>query len=275
MEKALRFNSFGAPRTTRERFSEFNANPSAKERETGHDTAGIWLLASRINHSCAGNCRRSFIGDMQIVRAVRDMPAGTELLFTYCQPKVLESYGDAQKRTENWGFSCECELCMDKKATPKGMLEKRKARYQLLKKATAAGPSPTNIAKISAAIEKVEETYPKTSTIRAAVWDSYFELGIRLLAAARPTDGIEMIVKGFEALGYSIVAQPAAGAPRLEVKRWGLANDMAPWAFLRLADAYERLAPQLSSRAKEYAKLAYSIAVGESETIGDVFPGVA
>lgn len=107
------------------------------------------------------------------------------------------------------------------------------------------------------------------------VWDCSFALGSHLLSAARPADAIEMIIKGFEALGYSVVAQATSRTPRLEVKRWGLVNDMVPWAFLRLTEAYELLAPQLSGRAKEYAKLAYSMVVGESETIGDVFPEFA
>jgi SET domain-containing protein len=44
-------------------------------------SCGVWPLASYINHSCFSNVRRSFIGDMMIVRATQDLRANTELLF--------------------------------------------------------------------------------------------------------------------------------------------------------------------------------------------------
>lgn len=72
----MSLNSFGAPRTSRE-----SVEARANHSERGYSTCGIWPIASRINHACLSNCRRSFIGNMLLVRATRDMDAGTELFF--------------------------------------------------------------------------------------------------------------------------------------------------------------------------------------------------
>lgn len=54
-------------------------------------SCGVWPLASYINHSCYSNVRRSFIGDMMIVRATQDLIANTELVFWYTLPSDIPS----------------------------------------------------------------------------------------------------------------------------------------------------------------------------------------
>ena len=245
-----------------------------------YTTCGIWLLASRINHSCVSNCRRSFIGDMQIVRATRDLQAGTELFFCYRQPTRLDSYEEAQRHLSNWGFTCGCELCMDRKATPRAALQRRKVLlYRDLKNALK-GPQGTDVSETQQLLEQLEETYSgtKANAIRLELWDPYFALGATLLLTNKPADAVKMIVKGFEALGYSITACPPIGdakLPQLEVKQWGLANNFAPWAFLNLFKAYKKLAPELCTTAKQYVEASYSMIVGDSETVRDEFPDLA
>jgi hypothetical protein len=53
-------------------------NPTKKKK---FHSCGVSPLASYINHSCYSNVRRSFIGDMMIVRAIQDLFANTELDF--------------------------------------------------------------------------------------------------------------------------------------------------------------------------------------------------
>ena len=278
----MKFNGFGAPRTSHASFVEARSGKVIGEDSEMHtySSTGIWLLASRINHSCIGNCRRSFIGDMQILRATADMPAGTELLFPYRQLGPLESHADVQKGLKPWGFSCDCELCKDKKATPKAVLAKRKALRRVLEK--EPGPHISgNISKAFAAIEKMEKTFPATngSSIRMELWEPCLALAYALRSVGKLTDAAKMAVKGLENLGFTITARPPTGkngpTPRLEVERWGMASEMTPDAFLLLAEACEEFAPELCGRAKRYAEIAYSMVVGESETIGDVFPDFA
>ncbi|KAF4984516.1 hypothetical protein FZEAL_312 [Fusarium zealandicum] len=280
VEKIISLNAFGAPRTSQQSFLDSASLNSNLEKDTGfkYTTSGIWLLASRINHSCVGNCRRSFIGDMQIVRATRDLPAGTELFFCYRAPIPLESYDEAQKGLANWGFKCGCELCVDRKATLYSALQKRK---RIIKDIATLFDNPgiPSPRKARRFIEKLEETYPEKggSSVRLELPEPCFALASVFATNNQQQKAVEMIVKGLGALGYSLTAclpGDPADAPRLEVKRWGIGNESVPWAFFNLSKAYRQIAPQLCSVAENYAGLSYGIVVGERETCRDVFPGV-
>ncbi|MBE3046589.1 SET domain-containing protein [Candidatus Bathyarchaeota archaeon] len=241
-----------------------------------HANCGIWLLASYMNHSCAGNSKRSFVGDMQILRATTDIPAGTELLFAYKPPQRLESYADVQKvLNAGWNFTCDCQLCRDKQATSKDALKKRAALVQQAG-TILRGPRPINTSKVLAIVQKMEETYPETngSHVRLELTDPYFAVATQLLLG-KPTEAVKVIVKGLEALGFSITADTAAAkglTPQLEVERWGLATRMVPSAFIMLFKAYKTLAPELCSRAKKYAEVAYSIEVGHKDGMAEMLP---
>lgn len=232
------------------------------------------MLASRINHSCLSNCHRSFVGDMQIVRAARNMEAATELLFCYQQPMPFESYDEAQKKLDNWSFVCHCQLCRERKETTRLALQRRKAAYTSLQR-YLNGPRGTDVAKALKGIESMAETYALTNTIRLELWDPYFALGASLLLAGKAADAVKMTIKGLEALGYSITSSPPIGDakhPKLEVKSWGQTNDYTPWAFLNLFKAYKTLAPGLCAAAKLLVETSYSIVVGENDTVLDIFP---
>lgn len=129
-------------------------------------------------------------------------------------------------------------------------------------------------------LEDLEKTYATSNDAalapRLELWDPYFALGAELLRKKKSMDGLEMLLKGLEALRFGIVASP----PRdvidekdrkkitLEIKRWGQSNEYVPAVFLQMMYAYERLAPELCRVAKEYAGVAYSICYGEKETVG-------
>lgn len=80
-----------------------------------YHSCGVWLQASYINHSCTGNAQRAFIGNMIIVRASRDMDAGTEITFWYRKPEgTWASAGKSDKIFRHqWGFTCDCAICLD------------------------------------------------------------------------------------------------------------------------------------------------------------------
>ncbi|KAG4275841.1 hypothetical protein FPRO04_14324 [Fusarium proliferatum] len=277
VEKIASLNGFGAPRTSRESFLQ--ATSSSRDMTGGKDfkytTSGIWLLASRINHSCVGNCRRSFIGDMQIVRATRDLLADTELFFCYRLPVPFESYQEAQKGFNNWGFTCDCGLCLRKKATSRSVFQRRKVLAAGLQR-LLDHPGSGNGAKASRLMKALEETYPTNNdcAIRLELWEPYFAFGAHLLKNNQLNNAAKMILKGFEALGHSIIACPPnviTDRPRLEVERWGVANDAVPWAFYNLVNVYRQLAPELCLAAEHYAEVSYTMVVGEKETWPEVF----
>jgi len=72
--------------------------------------SGIWIMPSYVNHSCWPNSVRSFLGDLLIVRAARDITEGEEITMTY-----FDNESGVQKRQKashsGWGFDCECTLC--------------------------------------------------------------------------------------------------------------------------------------------------------------------
>ncbi|KAL4972791.1 hypothetical protein BDW66DRAFT_154434 [Aspergillus desertorum] len=91
---------------------------------------GVFLLTSRINHSCLPNCSAAYNRSLEeeTVHAVRDIRAGEELTVRY----VETSRARAQRQSElaKWGFRCGCEVCED---TLEGRMreEKRMQLFQL------------------------------------------------------------------------------------------------------------------------------------------------
>lgn len=99
----MSLNVFGCPRTSRESHLQ---TLTQEEKDKGYRTWGIFINAAYINHSCYSNARRSFIGDMMLVRASRNLPAGTELFFWYAMPNHKLTYEKTQEKLQNWGFKC-------------------------------------------------------------------------------------------------------------------------------------------------------------------------
>ncbi|CZS75136.1 unnamed protein product [Fusarium graminearum] len=276
VEKIASLNGFGAPRTSRESFLQVLSSNRDMTGDEGfkYTTSGIWLLASRINHSCVGNCRPSFIGDMQIVRATKDVPAKTEIFFCYRPPVPFESYQETQKGLNHWGFTCDCGLCLRKKATSKAVFQRRKVLADDLQRLLDY-PGSGNEAKSSRLMKALEKTYLTNNdcAIRLELWEPYFAFGAHLLKNNQLDIAAKMILKGLEALVHSIIACPPndiTDGPRLKVERWGVANDAVPWAFKNLANVYGQLAPELCSAAENYAEVSYTMVVGEKETWPEV-----
>ncbi|PFH59061.1 hypothetical protein XA68_12879 [Ophiocordyceps unilateralis] len=278
VERIMALNSFGAPRTSLESLAAVMTDEGERDklaRCTGFTTTGIWLLASHINHSCVANCRRSFIGDMQIVRATKDLPAGSELVFFYHPPLPYQSYKEAQAKLSPWGFTCDCELCQIGKATTGAALKRRKDLRSDLSKAMDHSVGAANAAGAKQVLKKMAKTYPAAggSSVRLELWDPYFALGGALVSAGKPVAGVEMLVRGFEALGFDITARaPVSGkGTKLEVRRWGQACEWTPFAFFKLCKAFEVLAPELCAVAKTYFETAYIMVVGEGSTAKGFF----
>lgn len=83
----------------------FGLGPSARDV-----SAGLWVRAARINHSCVPNTDKEFFGDMMLIRAKRPIAAGEEILHSY-----IDETGGYKARQEalmaTWGFECDCGLC--------------------------------------------------------------------------------------------------------------------------------------------------------------------
>ena len=123
----IHHNTYGCP-TVR---SSSNAAQAQLASSTGYPSSGLWIHASYVNHACNGNAMRSFIGDMMILRATRDIKQGDEICMPYRlpHPDNAVTQGELQKI---WGFKCDCSLCWVEAATPG---KEKKQRSELIGKA--------------------------------------------------------------------------------------------------------------------------------------------
>lgn len=110
-------NCFSAPLSTLE-----DTKPTTP---SGRMAKGLWPHASYMNHSCVPNTMRSFLGDLLVSRATRDVAEGEELFHQYVPVKALPDVRQAQFLA-GWGFACRCALCAAEEKGSKEMLDKRK-----------------------------------------------------------------------------------------------------------------------------------------------------
>lgn len=115
-------NCFSAPLSTLE-----DTKPTTP---SGRAAKGLWLHASYMNHSCVPNSMRSFLGDLLVSRATRDIAEGEELSQQYVPVKALWDVRQAQFLA-GWGFTCQCALC---KAESRGSADMLKRRKEVLGK---------------------------------------------------------------------------------------------------------------------------------------------
>lgn len=105
-EAIRRKNCFSAPLSTRD---ETRPRHQGAAGGGASQTKGLWPHASHMNHSCVPNTARSFLGDMLVSRATRDIAPGEELLQNYTNIKAQHARRQAEFRA--WGFECACALC--------------------------------------------------------------------------------------------------------------------------------------------------------------------
>lgn len=287
MESVISLTGFGSPRTSRGRF--FDSKDKEKRGEQVFTTSGIYPVTGHINHACIRNCQRSFIGDMQIVRATQDLDPDTELLFWYQEPRMFDSYHETQERLRSWRFKCACDLCLARKDTTRTTIQRRKALGEELKRAMGQDGSSSSrrvdVYKARKVLEQLEATYataerqPGAMIMRLELWDPYIALGNALLVDKKHRDAIDATVLGLEALGFVIAADtarrrtaPKAGKPEFRVEKWGLVNEYCVEAFLTLFHAHRVLAPELLMEIRAYVETVFSMVVGEKDTVLDVFP---
>ncbi|KAG5655692.1 hypothetical protein KAF25_009191 [Fusarium avenaceum] len=279
VEKILSLNSFGCPRTSHDfcKNNVWSGKEGASTRERPLFTsAGIWLTAARINHSCVGNCRRSFIGDIQIVRAARDMPAGTELLFPYRPSGSSEPYQRVQQELAKWAFTCACEMCKDRGKTSDAVVKQRRdLKRDFMNQ--LPGDEPFDLPKAMRLMKGVEKTYrgKPAKQIRWVLAEVYAYIGIRARQEGYFVDATKMLIKALEAHGFVIYAtDPGAvtAEPRFEVKHWGMMEHVIPWLFFQLIECYDQVNMALVPVVAHYAEVTYSVIVGEKISIWEVMP---
>jgi hypothetical protein len=154
------------------------------EKERGGKSAGLWIVASYMNHSCVPNAEKEYIGDLMVLRATRHIKAGDEVIHSYVQ---VDSDFEGRRKSllEVWGFVCDCGLCVAEMGDEESVREKRR---RLEREAEALmdekGGSRLAVVKIRKLVKDIEGTYTGKR------WE-----GIPRLAVDRLKERMEKVVK--------------------------------------------------------------------------------
>jgi tetratricopeptide (TPR) repeat protein len=163
VENIIEYNSFGYAHDAD--LTSFGnaalATPGASQMD---GSMGLWVHASAINHSCLYNAEHSFIGDMIIFRATRDIAKDEEITTLYKEVNADYETRDAAFRT--WGFSCDCKLCEADRACPattqrKHLLQQAKEVLGRLPILNATLEPRAAVMMFEDLLAQIENTYPE------------------------------------------------------------------------------------------------------------------
>lgn len=169
-------------------------------------------------------------------------------------------------------------------------MKDRKASWTVLQKVMGHlmndNAKPTHFKKAKKLLEQLEGTYSAEErapgAVRLELWEAYFVLSETLRSNNNCAEAIEMAVRGLEAFGFIITAcppwpssEPQKRPARFHVEKWGLTDEFVVLALVTLFRAYKVLAPDVSMAIKKYVETAYSMIVGEKDTILEEHPELA
>lgn len=289
----LSLNTFGCPISSREGHVNGQAL-SSQELELQYISCGLWTTASRVNHSCFYNARRSFIGDLQIVRAACDMPPGTEITFLYRAVDSDESdfnrssnSGTTQHGLKNWGFECTCVICTYRLITPTQTLQRR---TDLLKELEMSFKhfEEADLLKAEKLLGDLERTYSVSAVElpRIAIWQPYLFVTRQYAERKKPEKTILTALNLLKALGFVIRSDLLiAGKPTgwqshgvdstnpvlFEVIKWGLVVDQVIEVFMHIHRACQAIKREFCGRVETVARTAYKICLGEDDTFWETY----
>ena len=200
-----------------------------------------------------------------VVRASRDMQAGSEVTFWYNSPSQKSS----QEKHKHWGFVCGCAICLDARATDTAVVSKRQKLLGDLDRVFSSPPlGRVETRKIERLIDALDKSYtqPSKDVPRLLLWDRQLLL-VRLYAAQnKAAKVLESAAKVLFFLGFVVVGADSSQTC-FEISKWGLLTDYSVETFLHIHAAFIAMGAQMdSARAENYAKTAYKILVGEDDT---------
>lgn len=260
-------NCFSAPLTTREEMK------TGRMANGPSQTKGLWTHAACVNHSCVPNTTRSFIGDMLISRAVRDIEAGEELFQSYTSVKA--QCGRRQAEFHRWGFPCTCALC---EGEAKSTTETVERRTQLLaqiekfaKKKPPKGIVPdATIRSMEKMAKDLEDLYeaevydclPRLMLVYPAMWllDAY-------KGRKNHTKVVTSATRVLRNFGYEIRDDEGSRSVFGEGREMpSVLTVHAVTALRAAAEAHRSMANKdMAARCEESAKLAYMLVTGFEE----------
>lgn len=255
---------------------------------------GLWAHSSLMNHSCVPNTMRSFVGDMLICRATRDVKEGEELFQQYVPVKTLVDVRNEEFK-EGWGFECHCGLCEGERRSSPQKLEKVKESMLALEKFLDKKPSSgtnkgTPIIVPDATIRTVDKMMRQLEDLHEA--EVYEALALPRLTLVYPCNWLvdahrakkqwgKVVKYSLKVLrNFGFTAVPRDEDPNKLTVDWdpreiytssGEASLMAVHvvaSLRRLAEAYAALGHKdLAEKCTEAARFGYTMVTGFSEDV--------
>ena len=219
---------------------------------------GVWLQASFMNHSCFSTVRRSFIGDMIVFRAQRDIPADTELKFGYISG--LEQREERLEKLRKYGFECDCVVCEAEGETGAKKMQRRVELVWEIKGFFEKGEKKS-LETYTGLLDQLEETYvnPPSKEYRRAMITPLTNLITGCLQSGLEIQVIELTCRLLRGLGFNIQVTRTS----FKVLQWGFLIDEIVISLVDLCDAYKVVNPALVRDAEAAAKKCYLIMCGE------------
>jgi tetratricopeptide (TPR) repeat protein len=136
---------------------------------------GLWMMPSFINHSCEPNAIRLFFGNLMMVRALKDIRQGEEILVDY-----VPRSGDIRERRRvllSFNFKCRCAWCLEDAAT----LPNLKARREQIYPVALEDMKRANSGQTEQYVRQIEVTYPPDARFREFMMVPLFSLASTLV----------------------------------------------------------------------------------------------
>lgn len=235
-----------------------------------HKSAGIWINASYINHSCLPNIQTAFIGDMMIIRAAKDLDAGSELTYSYIG--LLGTYEERHSGLKHYGFQCTCGRCLsDKEILP----DCREVRVQILNslelenRKLSIAKGGTTLGRIEKLLDDFDNTYTTPASLIPRP-----EIYMELFISIRNLDSWEMFAEVVTLVCRLLVLSGfdlRIGKDRFRVMRWGSVSDLTVTSLAYMWKAYGTVNPALCHEVEGVLKTAYEIVVGERWSFEGVY----
>ncbi|KAJ6785904.1 hypothetical protein PWT90_05545 [Aphanocladium album] len=269
----VQFNSTTCPATSMDLMSVANPMYMAglAYANKSFPGAGIWVKASYLNHSCLANCYCSFIGDMLIVRAAQDIPAGAELTIAYHAPRHFETYEGAQAPLADWQFNCRCALCARRLRTAAQVARKEHTFIRDIRKVFNLAPGE-DLALLSAGCRTIDEQFwraggPKAFPCVEMCTTLFLQATCSMVVSGPASERIPVILAALRCNGFEIVDADS----EFRVTKWGIVQNLMPTMIWVLYVNCKFAAPSYCPSVERLFRTVHTIMFGEDESFAEVF----
>ncbi|KUJ15993.1 SET domain-containing protein, partial [Mollisia scopiformis] len=141
--------------------SVYSSGRNQEDADGTTASAGLWVLAAYINHSCIHNAKKESMGDFMVLRATRAIAAGEEITHSYDSSSDYDARSAELMKT--WGFTCDCALCTAEKNDSPAVRKKRRELENdanlLVERNAPVGAKTLSIVKARRLVKLINDTY--------------------------------------------------------------------------------------------------------------------